>query len=435
MPIEVYAMMPLDMVNADGSLKYSEEEVDRWFAKLATAQHGDASSGMMIDVCWGLIENDRPKKYNEAVLAGYDKIFSIAEKNMIPIQIVLSTHKIGGNVGDSLEIPLPPFVTKHQDKENLFYVDILGSTSEDFISWAYNNKPIDSLGRTPLDMYQDYANLINDRFVSKYNIIDIAISVGPASELRYPSYQLNKGWDFPGVGSYCAYSDLMKEDLKSYAAAHGVYDLNLEDLGLSNYNDYISDPTFYSEGKYLSQNGEIFLKWYFNRLVEHGEAIIKRVAPVFPNHVAKHVKVSGIHWFAKEGVIHGAEMAAGYIRVDDWNFNPYAEIAEMLSRNDVNLAFTCAEMRDYEQPEYALSSPENLVRLVQASADEAAAMSIGVENALQRFDQSAFDTVFQHVTRNPQMRSVTWLRWGDDMEQDDNFNRYKNFIKRLGDQI
>lgn len=33
-------------------------------------------------------------------------------------------------------------------------------------------------------------------------IIDIEVGLGPAGELRYPSYARNQGWVFPGIGEF-----------------------------------------------------------------------------------------------------------------------------------------------------------------------------------------------------------------------------------------
>ena len=33
-------------------------------------------------------------------------------------------------------------------------------------------------------------------------IIDIEVGLGPAGELRYPSYPQNQGWVFPGIGEF-----------------------------------------------------------------------------------------------------------------------------------------------------------------------------------------------------------------------------------------
>lgn len=39
-------------------------------------------------------------------------------------------------------------------------------------------------------------------FISSGVIIDIEVGLGPAGELRYPSYSETQGWVFPGIGEF-----------------------------------------------------------------------------------------------------------------------------------------------------------------------------------------------------------------------------------------
>jgi beta-amylase len=39
-------------------------------------------------------------------------------------------------------------------------------------------------------------------FLNSELIIDIEVGLGPAGELRYPSYPQNQGWVFPGIGEF-----------------------------------------------------------------------------------------------------------------------------------------------------------------------------------------------------------------------------------------
>lgn len=39
-------------------------------------------------------------------------------------------------------------------------------------------------------------------FLKSEVIIDIEVGLGPAGELRYPSYPQNQGWVFPGIGEF-----------------------------------------------------------------------------------------------------------------------------------------------------------------------------------------------------------------------------------------
>lgn len=39
-------------------------------------------------------------------------------------------------------------------------------------------------------------------FFDSGTIVDIEVGLGPAGELRYPSYPDTQGWKFPGVGEF-----------------------------------------------------------------------------------------------------------------------------------------------------------------------------------------------------------------------------------------
>jgi hypothetical protein len=53
-------------------------------------------------------------------------------------------------------------------------------------------------------------------------LTEITVGLGPAGELRYPSYPEGDGrWRFPGVGEFQCYDKYMLEDLKRSAEAAG----------------------------------------------------------------------------------------------------------------------------------------------------------------------------------------------------------------------
>jgi len=54
-------------------------------------------------------------------------------------------------------------------------------------------------------MYRDYMKSFRENmedFISSGVIIDIEVGLGPAGELRYPSYSETQGWVFPGIGEF-----------------------------------------------------------------------------------------------------------------------------------------------------------------------------------------------------------------------------------------
>jgi len=82
-------------------------------------------------------------------------------------------------------------------------------------------------------------------------IIEAQIGLGPAGEMRYPSYPL-KMWNFPGIGQFQCYDRYMRRDLVRAAIKANKPDLGLlwpphpQDVG--NYN-FSSDHTeFFRDG-------------------------------------------------------------------------------------------------------------------------------------------------------------------------------------------
>jgi hypothetical protein len=57
---------------------------------------------------WGAVER-KPRRYN---WSGYRQLFALVRALGLKLQVVLSFHACGGNVGDNAQIPLPQWVLK-----------------------------------------------------------------------------------------------------------------------------------------------------------------------------------------------------------------------------------------------------------------------------------------------------------------------------------
>jgi len=56
-----------------------------------------------------------------------------------------------------------------------------------------------------MQMYSDYMKSFRENmadFLESELLIDIEVGLGPAGELRYPSYAESLGWVFPGIGEF-----------------------------------------------------------------------------------------------------------------------------------------------------------------------------------------------------------------------------------------
>lgn len=91
--VPVFVMLPLDTVSIGGHMNKPR-------AMLASlmALKSAGAEGVMVDAWWGLVEKDGPGEYN---WDGYAELIKMVEKLGLKIQVVMSFHQCGGNVGDS----------------------------------------------------------------------------------------------------------------------------------------------------------------------------------------------------------------------------------------------------------------------------------------------------------------------------------------------
>lgn len=139
-------------------------------------------------------------------------------------------------------------------------------------------------------------------------IIDIEVGLGPAGELRYPSYVQNQGWEYPGIGEFQVrlvieyfkehfpilvftfffflqmlqcYDKYLKMEFKEAAATVGHPEWELPD-NAGTYNDTPESTEFFrSNGTYQSDQGKFFLTWYSNKLLSHGDQILEEANQAF----------------------------------------------------------------------------------------------------------------------------------------------------------
>ncbi|KAH0784988.1 putative beta-amylase [Histomonas meleagridis] len=140
---DVFVMAPLVMFDSNQNLLDSGK-YEYWFGQL----QGAGVKGIMIDVWWGLCEQTQ-KNYK---FTGYRTVFNMLKNKGLKIIPVMSFHRCGGNVGDSCNIPIPDFV--FQGSVQPYFIDVLGKTDSEYISFAYDDVTIN--GRTPLQMYHDF---------------------------------------------------------------------------------------------------------------------------------------------------------------------------------------------------------------------------------------------------------------------------------------
>ncbi|XP_062209843.1 beta-amylase 2, chloroplastic [Phragmites australis] len=430
--VPVFVMMPLDTVRKDGNGLNRRKAVEASLAALKSA----GVEGIMVDVWWGIAEAEGPGCYN---FNGYMELMEMAKKTGLKVQAVMSFHQCGGNVGDSVTIPVPKWVSEEMDKDqDLAYTDRCGRRNYEYVSLGCDTLPV-LKGRTPIQCYADFMRAFRDHLATFMGntIVEIQVGMGPAGELRYPSYPESNGtWSFPGIGEFQCYDRYMLSSLKAAAEAVGKPDWGNAGPGDSGgYNDWPEDtPFFRREGGWNTPYGEFFMSWYSQMLLEHGERILSAASAVFTGTpgVKISVKVAGIHWHYGTRS-HAAELTAGYYNTR--HNDGYLPIARMLSRHGAVLNFTCVEMRDHEQPQDAQCRPEALVQQVAAAAREGG-VGLAGENALPRYDDTAHDQVVSTAAEKAEeerMVAFTYLRMGPDLFQPDNWRRFAAFVKRMSE--
>ncbi|KAL6761025.1 beta-amylase, partial [Haematococcus lacustris] len=278
-PIDVFVMLPLSMVDADGVFRAAP-----WFGTALSVLAASGVRGVAVDVWWGLVERE-PQCY---CWAGYEQLFDLIKGKGLQIQVVMSFHACGGNVGDTAQIPLPAWVLQCGEHDpDLFFTDRpregAGRRNREYLSiWADEAAAL--RGRTPLQCYEDFMQAFCNNFhqLLGSSLVDIVVGAGPCGELRYPAYVESNGWKFPGVGEFQCYDRRALACLAQAAREAGHPEWGYG--GPHNAGDYASWPEdtdfFRVGGAWETEYGRFFLGWYSACLLRHADqllAIAKRV--------------------------------------------------------------------------------------------------------------------------------------------------------------
>ncbi|KAL1568946.1 Beta-amylase 3, chloroplastic [Salvia divinorum] len=427
--VAVFVMLPLDTISLGGNLNKP-----RPMLASLMALKSSGVEGVMVDVWWGLVEKDGPLKYN---WEGYAELIKMVKKIGLKLQVVMSFHQCGGNVGDSCTIPLPPWLLEEISKNpDLVYTDKSGRRNPEYISLGCDSLAV-LRGRTPIQVYSDFMRSFRKRFKDYIGdvVVEVQVGMGPCGELRYPSYPESNGtWRFPGIGEFQCYDKYMRVSLAAAAEAIGKDDWGQRgphDAG--QYNQFPEDTGFFRrDGTWNSEYGQFFMEWYSGKLLDHGEKMLNAANIIFQGTGAKlSGKVAGIHWHYKTRS-HAAELTAGYYNTR--HRDGYLPIARMMAKHGVVLNFTCMEMRDGEQPNEANCSPEGLVRQVKM-ATKLAGTELAGENALERYDGGAFSQVLvtSRSDSGNALSAFTYLRMNKRLFEAENWRNLVEFVKSMSE--
>ncbi|EYU32116.1 hypothetical protein ABFS82_02G162900 [Erythranthe guttata] len=433
--VPIYVMLPLGIINMDCQLVDPDELINH--LRVLKSINVD---GVMVDCWWGIVEANAPQQYN---WSGYRKLFQIVRDLNLKLQVVMSFHECGGNVGDDVHIPLPEWVIEIGGKNpDIFFMDRDRRQNRECLTWGIDKERV-LRGRTALEVYFDYMRSFRvefDEFFEDGVITEIEIGLGPCGELRYPSYPAKHGWKYPGIGEFQCYDKYLMKSLKkaSEVRGHSFWGEGPENAGT--YNCKPQETKFFSDGgDYDSYYGRFFLNWYSQVLIDHGDRVLTFANLAFEG-TPIAAKLSGIHWWYKTAS-HAAELTAGFY--NPANRDGYAPIASVLKKHETALNFTCVELRTMDQHEdfpEALADPEGLVWQVLNAAWDVG-IPVASENALPCYDREGYNKILENAKpfNDPDGRHLsafTYLRLSPDLIEERNFVEFEQFVKRMhGDSV
>ncbi|KAJ4826390.1 Beta-amylase 7 [Turnera subulata] len=428
--VPVYVMLPLGVIN----MKCELVDPDGLLKQLRVLKAANVD-GVMVDCWWGIVEAHAPQEYN---WNGYKRLFRIVRELKLRIQVVMSFHECGGNVGDDVCIPLPNWVAEvGRSNPDIFFTDREGRRNPECLSWGIDKERV-LLGRTAAEVYFDYMRSFRVEFDEFFNdgIINmVEVGLGPCGELRYPSCTVKHGWRYPGIGEFQCYDQYLLKNLRKTAEAKGQPFWARGPDNAGSYNSQPHETGFFCDGgDYDGFYGRFFLNWYAKVLVDHADRVLSLAKLAFEG-TCIAAKLSGIYWWYKTAS-HAAEVTAGFYNPS--NRDGYIAIAAMLKRHGACLNFSCAELRMVDQQVdfvEALADSDGLVWQVLNAAWDVG-IPIASENALPCYDRISYNKILDdskplnHPDGN-HLSSFTYLRLNPLLMEAQNFMEFERFVKRM----
>ncbi|KAM3321522.1 beta-amylase 1, chloroplastic [Capsicum chacoense] len=432
----VFITLPIDAVSfPEGRMKRKKAMVQS-FRALATG----GVEGVVMEVWWGLVEKESPRVYN---WQAYLEIVALAKRFGLKVRAVMAFHQCGTDADDPYWIPLPQWVREEIDKDpDLAYSDRFGRRNMEYISLGCDVLPV-LHGRSPIQAYTEFMRSFRDTFSPFFGgvITGIQVGMGPAGELRYPSYPLQKQawtWRKPELGEFQCYDKYMLASLN--ACAEKVGKREWANRGPTGAGNLMHDPEgtefFRSDGSWNTPYGEFFLAWYSGMLLLHCERICREAETIFRDiEVNLSGKVAGIHrhYFTRS---HPSELTAGYYNTSIRD--GFVPIARVFGRYGFSMCCACFEMQDAEEKrKNPVSSPEGFVRQVILAAKicdiplqgESSSSSLDYESFQQVLKMSKF---YSDVLGGATF-SFNFVRMDRNMFDFRNWDSFTRFVKQMSD--
>jgi len=290
------------------------------------------------DVWWGVIEQSKGK----FDWSYYDKLSDHVTKAGLKWVPILSFHQCGGNVGDDVSVPLPSWIWNEVgsklpggNSESAKYKSEQNHTSTEYVSLFADH--------VVMDRYASVMKEFQNHFAAKAKDIgEVNVSLGPAGELRYPSYNSHdQHAGYPTRGAMQASGELAQESFRKFVLSkYGTVESagkawSMSDLKAESIRTPSEADGFFKRGDHFNlQYGRDFFDWYNQSLIDHGKNVMTTALGVFGTTQSPFygidlgAKIPGVHWRVgeKQGdkIVLGdrlAELNAGLIRTSrgDWD--------------------------------------------------------------------------------------------------------------------
>lgn len=433
--------------------------------------------GISTDIWWGLVEGEKPGQYNWSY---YHKLANTIRRKNLKWIPILSFHQLGsansngGNIGDEGYMPLPKWVWNRYEipQQDLNQNDkpathqMLHYESADDLKFKseQGNLSVESISVWATDLFlPDYKRFMSE-FAIQFaehakNISEINISLGPAGELRYPSYNgHDQGSGYPSRGSLQAYSNpaiqsFQKFVLKKYKTIEALnksWRFQLASFAdVFPPNPQLLKNRFWENQEQYSNYGKDFFDWYNLSLSLHGRKILNLAAAVFEKtkmaSASLGAKIPGVHW--RIGTDRAAELAAGLVRTSEISGSTSSlrnletlnslqhfgyqgllhTFKPRFGKMDFTLHFTALEMGDGDDGIWS-NKPKTLVQNISDLA-HAQGLRIKGENALDfKLSSSEAWSNMTDAVLNHGYSGLTFLRSNKIVGDDYRLQNLKQFI-------
>jgi beta-amylase len=403
------------------------------------------------DVWWGIIEPERGQ-FNWRY---YHKLFQVIRDAGLKWVPILAFHKLGGNVGDDADIPLPNHVWSlwreypqvFQSERDLMSRSELGNYNGEIIA--------PTATEYALDLYKTVMREFQREFVyAAEHIFEINISLGPAGELRKPSYNPHDpDAQYPGRGRFQIYGRLWRRGFIQYIQQRYKSLTGLNErwgTGLGSFSE-VAPPedmeAFLQRRDHFGAYGMDVIDYQNEVLLRHQELLIGSAFDEFDHAQAPFqdidigAKIPGIHW--RMGHDRLAELASGLVRTsygeDKWNtaesgygylatLEGFKKIAERARSSRFVLHFTALEMDNGDGGPHVGSEAKSLV-FYMADAAQRLGLTIKGENALsfKLNEERAWWNIKDAIEHGPYF-GLTYLRHNTIMSSESALRGLSDFM-------